>query len=51
MTIERRAFLKGVGGLAAAASVGPLAFGDQPKTAIGVVGGGIVGASTASIPW
>ena len=47
MTIERRAFLKGVGGFAAAASVGPFAFGGEPKKAVGVVGGGIVGASIA----
>ncbi len=47
MAIERRTFLKGVGSLAATASVGPLAFGKERKKSIGVVGGGIVGASIA----
>lgn len=47
MAIERRTFLKGVGSLAATASVGPLAFGKEQKISIGVVGGGIVGASIA----
>ncbi len=46
MTIERRTFLKGVGSLAAA-SVNTLAFGQEQKVSVGVVGGGIVGASIA----
>ncbi|MCH8335833.1 MAG: FAD-binding oxidoreductase [Proteobacteria bacterium] len=47
MAIERRTFLKGMGSLAAAASVNTLAFGQQQKISVGVVGGGIVGASIA----
>jgi glycine/D-amino acid oxidase-like deaminating enzyme len=47
MPIERRTFLKGVGSIAAAASVSSLAFGKQQNNNIGVVGGGIVGASIA----
>ena len=47
MAIERRTFLKGVGSLAAAASVGTLTFGKERKISVGVVGGGIVGASVA----
>ncbi len=47
MTIERRAFLKGVGGLVTVASVSPLALGKDQKLSVGVVGGGIVGASIA----
>jgi len=46
MTI-RREFLKGMGGLAAAASFGPFASGQQQRVAVGVVGGGILGASIA----
>ena len=46
MTIERRTFLKGVGSLAAA-SVNTLAFGQEQEISVGVVGGGIVGASIA----
>jgi glycine/D-amino acid oxidase-like deaminating enzyme len=45
--IQRRAFLQGAGSLAAAASVGSLAFGNENKMSVGVVGGGIVGASIA----
>lgn len=45
--IERRTFLKGVGSLAAAASVNTLAFSQEQKVSVGVVGGGIVGASIA----
>ena len=44
--IKRRTFLKGVGSLAAA-SVNTLAFGREQKLSVGVVGGGIVGASIA----
>ena len=47
MAIERRTFLKGVGSLAAAASVNTLAFGQEQKISVGVVGGGIIGASIA----
>ena len=47
ITIERRKFLKGVGGLAAAAAINPLALGREQKRSVGVVGGGIVGASIA----
>ena len=47
MSIERRTFLKGVGSLAATASVGSLAFSKERKSSVGVVGGGIVGASIA----
>ncbi len=47
MAIRRRTFLRGVGSLAAAASVSSLAFGKSPKLSVGVVGGGIVGASIA----
>lgn len=47
MPIGRRTFLKGVGSLAATASVGPLAFGKERNISVGVVGGGIVGASVA----
>jgi len=46
MAIRRRTFLKGVGSLAAA-SVSSLAFGKSPNLSVGVVGGGIVGASIA----
>ena len=46
MAIRRRTFLKGVGSLAAT-SVSSLAFGKSPKLSVGVVGGGIVGASIA----
>jgi len=46
MAIKRRAFLKGVGSLAAA-SVSPLAVGQQQQIPVGVVGGGIVGAAIA----
>jgi glycine/D-amino acid oxidase-like deaminating enzyme len=46
MTIKRRTFLKGVGSLAAA-SVNTLAFGQEQNVSVGVVGGGIVGASIA----
>lgn len=47
MTIERRAFLKGFGGLIAVASVNPIALGKGKNLSVGVVGGGIVGASIA----
>ena len=45
--IRRRTFLKGAGSLAATASVSSLAFGQGQKMSVGVVGGGIVGASIA----
>jgi glycine/D-amino acid oxidase-like deaminating enzyme len=44
--IRRRTFLKGAGSLAAA-TVSSLAFGQEQKMSVGVVGGGIVGASIA----
>jgi glycine/D-amino acid oxidase-like deaminating enzyme len=47
MVIERRGFIKGVGGLAVSASLSPLSFGQDEAEAIGIVGGGIVGASIA----
>ncbi len=47
MTIKRRTFLKGVGSLAVAASVNTLAIGQGQKINVGVVGGGIIGASIA----
>ena len=47
MAIQRRTFLKGAVSLVAAASVSPLAFGKEQKLSVGVVGGGIVGASIA----
>lgn len=43
--IFRRDFLKGIGGLAATASLAPLVNGQQRSLAVGVVGGGILGAS------
>lgn len=46
MMIRRRTFLKGTGGLAAAC-VASLAIGQSRKMTVGVVGGGIVGASIA----
>jgi glycine/D-amino acid oxidase-like deaminating enzyme len=45
--IRRRTFLKGAGSLAASASVSSLAFGQGQQLSVGVVGGGIVGASVA----
>jgi glycine/D-amino acid oxidase-like deaminating enzyme len=47
MLIRRRTFLKGAGGLAASVSLGTLAIGQEKKMSVGVVGGGIVGASIA----
>lgn len=47
MIIRRRTFLKGAGSLAATVSVSSLAFGKEQKLSVGVVGGGIVGASIA----
>ncbi len=47
MMIQRRTFLKSAGSLAATASVSLLAFGKEQKLSVGVVGGGIVGASIA----
>jgi glycine/D-amino acid oxidase-like deaminating enzyme len=45
--IHRRTFLKGAGSLAATASLSSLALGQGQKMSVGVVGGGIVGASIA----
>ena len=47
MNIPRRTFLEGIGGLAATASFNSLAFGQGQRLHVGVVGGGIVGASIA----
>ena len=47
MMIQRRTFLQGAGSLAATASISSLAFGKEQKLSVGVVGGGIVGASIA----
>ena len=47
MSIQRRLFLKGVGSLAATVSIGSLVHGKQQGISVGVVGGGIVGASVA----
>ena len=47
MVIRRRTFLKGAGSLAATVSVSSLAFGKEQNLSVGVVGGGIVGASIA----
>ncbi len=47
MMIQRRTFLQGASSLAATASLGSLAFGKEQKMSVGVVGGGIVGASIA----
>ena len=46
MKIERRIFLKGVGSVAAT-TLSSVALAQQQKLSIGVVGGGIVGASIA----
>jgi len=45
--MKRRTFLKGAGSLVAAASVISLAQGKEHKPTVGVVGGGILGASIA----
>lgn len=45
--MRRRTFLKGAGSLAATASISPIAIGQQTPISVGVVGGGIVGASIA----
>lgn len=47
LLIQRRTFLKSAGSLIAAASVSSLAIGKAHKMSVGVVGGGIVGASIA----
>ena len=47
MNIRRRTFLEGIGGLAATASFNSLAFAQGQRLHVGVVGGGIVGASIA----
>jgi len=47
MKVERRIFLKGVGSIAATAAVNMQALGQEKKISVGVVGGGIVGASIA----
>jgi len=46
MAVKRRAFLRGVGSFAAV-SISGLALGQQQQLSVGVVGGGIVGASIA----
>ncbi len=46
MKVERRIFLKGVGSIAAT-TASSLALAQQQKLSVGVVGGGIVGASIA----
>ncbi|MDH5345006.1 MAG: FAD-binding oxidoreductase [Gammaproteobacteria bacterium] len=43
MVMRRRTFIKAAGGVAA----GALAFGQEPSLSIGIVGGGIIGASVA----
>ena len=45
MKVERRIFLKGMGSIAATAAVNMQALGQEQKISVGVVGGGIVGAS------
>ena len=47
MKVERRIFLKGVGSAAATVAVNKLAFAQDQNISVGVVGGGIVGASIA----
>jgi glycine/D-amino acid oxidase-like deaminating enzyme len=47
MKVERRIFLKGVGSAAATVAVNKLAFAQEQNMSVGVVGGGIVGASVA----
>ena len=47
MAIKRRTFLKGMGSLAATASANSFAFAKEQKRSVGVVGGGIIGASIA----
>ncbi len=47
MATNRRTFLKGVGSLAVTATANPLAFGKDQDISVGVVGGGIIGASVA----
>ncbi len=47
MKVERRIFLKGVGSAAATVAVNKLAFAQEQNISVGVVGGGIVGASIA----
>jgi glycine/D-amino acid oxidase-like deaminating enzyme len=45
--LRRRTFLKGAGSFAATASLNSLVFAQGPKMSVGVVGGGILGASIA----
>ncbi len=47
MAIQRRTFLKVAGSLAATAAFSSSTFGKEQKLSVGVVGGGIVGASIA----
>lgn len=47
MKMKRRTFLQGAGSLVAAASVSSIALGKEHKPSVGVVGGGILGASIA----
>ena len=46
MVMQRRTFLKSAGSVVAAAAIGPVALAKK-KLSVGVVGGGIVGASVA----
>jgi len=47
MVMQRRTFLKGAGSIVAATSVSPLTLAKAAQLSVGVVGGGIVGASVA----
>ena len=47
MKLRRRTFLKGAGSLVAASAAGRLAFAKANSPAIGIIGGGIIGASIA----
>jgi len=47
MKVQRRIFLKGIGSATTIVAVNKLAFAQEQKISVGVVGGGIVGASIA----
>ncbi len=47
MVMQRRTFLQGAGSLVAAASAHSIAIGQEARASVGVVGGGILGASIA----
>ena len=47
MVIQRRRFLKIAGSLAVTTAFSSLTFGKEKKMSVGIVGGGIVGASIA----